>query len=1240
MALSKFDRWLLGAGGLIALLVLDVVLTIQNTRQLKQDADWVTHTHEVVDTLHEIHGHLREAEAVQRTFVITGGDTIAPAFATSIDAARKKVQKVKQLTTDNQTQQDRIPDLEKQIEDLARLWTRTMTVRKEQDFAAAREIVTAGETRRYMTDLQEHLREMDESERALLRDRTAKTENTYATAIVTGLVSGVAAIIGVVAFMMLMRRHLTARTAATAVISEQKERLRTTLASIGDAVLTTGVEGRVTFLNRVAEQLTGWTAHEAIGQPADTVFKIVNEQSEQAVESPIVKVLREGTIVGLANHTLLIARDGTRRPIDDSGSPIRAGDEIVGAVLVFRDVTEKRAAETALRSSEERLSLALDVAGLGLWDWDVGTAEMIWNTHQARIFGYPPGQSKRHYRDFAARILPEDLAQIEAGFRRAMRERSEYRWEHRVIWPDGTVRWVEAVGKFQFDATGQPARSVGVVIDVTDRKRIEERERRLLAEAAMANAKFRAFFEQGALFAGIMDLDGTLTDVNRLAWQWCGYTEEQVLGKPFWEDPWWSPSPALVAQVREASTRAAAGEMFHAEMPYFVADGSERVADVTILPIKDEAGRVLFLAPTGVDITDRKRGEQELRQAERLFKAAFNQQFQFMAILDPDGTVMDANDICFRSTGVERPQALGRLFWETPWWGTLPAMQRWWKDCVHDVVHNGTSVAGVVDYLQADGSIRHAEVVLTPLKDDAGRVMNLIIEGRDITERRHQEEALRTSEQRWRTMAEALPNLLWTDLPDGQSDWLSSQWRKYTGIAESELLGLRWLNTVHPDDRERTLTRWQAACADEADYDVEYRIRRHDGEYHWFKTRGVPLRNDQGRIIYWFGTCTDIEDVKRLEAALREVDRRKDEFLATLSHELRNPLAPIRNALQIINLSTDRHTREQARAVMERQLEQMVRLVDDLLDVSRITRGKLDLRKEQVQLSAVVNCAVETSRPAIEQMGHELTLTLPEQPILLDADLTRLAQVFSNLLTNSSKYTDRGGHISLTAVREENDVVVSVKDTGIGIAADQLPRLFQMFSQVEHALQRSQGGLGIGLTLVKRLVEMHGGRVEARSEGLGRGAEFVVRLPIVVQASSPQAPSEQNGPPAPKSSLRILIVDDNRDGANSLAMLLRIMGHDPRTAHDGQEGVDLAEEFRPDVTLLDIGLPKLNGYQVCRRIREQSWGKDMVLVAVTGWGQEEDRRRSQEAGFNQHLVKPVSPQDLMKLLSVLQRMKS
>ncbi|MCW5849695.1 MAG: response regulator [Anaerolineae bacterium] len=366
--------------------------------------------------------------------------------------------------------------------------------------------------------------------------------------------------------------------------------------------------------------------------------------------------------------------------------------------------------------------------------------------------------------------------------------------------------------------------------------------------------------------------------------------------------------------------------------------------------------------------------------------------------------------------------------------------------------------------------------------------------------------------------------------------------------------------------------------------------------------------------------------------ALREADRRKDEFLATLAHELRNPLAPIRNAVHILALKGSSDPAVQAaHALIDRQLSHMVRIIDDLLDVGRITRGKLDLRVERVELASVIAQAVETTRPLVEGAHHHLSVALPTEPILLEADPVRLAQVFANLLNNAVKYTPPGGQIWLTARCHEDGVIVSVRDTGAGIPPDQLDSIFEMFNQVDRSLERTQGGLGIGLTLVKRLVEMHHGTVEALSEGVGRGSEFLVRLPILSQAVSiePAAPPAEpgNGPP----HRRILIVDDHRDIAMSLAELLAMDGHATKLAHNGLDALEMAAQWRPDIVLLDIGLPKLNGYDVCRRIRKEPWGQAMVVVALTGWGQAEDRRQSQAAGFDHHLVKPVDYRDIQKL---------
>ena len=324
--------------------------------------------------------------------------------------------------------------------------------------------------------------------------------------------------------------------------------------------------------------------------------------------------------------------------------------------------------------------------------------------------------------------------------------------------------------------------------------------------------------------------------------------------------------------------------------------------------------------------------------------------------------------------------------------------------------------------------------------------------------------------------------------------------------------------------------------------------------------------------------------------------------------------------------------------VIDRQMVQMTRLIDDLMDVSRITRGKLHLRTQRIELSEVIRAAVETSRPMLERSGHELTVTVPPERLYLHADPTRIAQALSNLLNNAAKYTEWGGRVWLTAERQGSDVVLGVRDTGIGIVAEMLPRIFDMFAQADRSLDRAQGGLGIGLTLVKRLVEMHGGSVQAQSEGPGKGSEFTIRLPLVIDpAATPLPVAPEAAAAVPVLPLRILVVDDNRDAAATMAMVLRISGNDVRTVHDGREAVDEAREFRPDVAILDIGLPGGDGYAAARTIRREPWGAGVVLIAVTGWGQETDRERSKEAGFDHHLVKPVEPAALVTILSSLQQ---
>ena len=582
--------------------------------------------------------------------------------------------------------------------------------------------------------------------------------------------------------------------------------------------------------------------------------------------------------------------------------------------------------------------------------------------------------------------------------------------------------------------------------------------------------------------------------------------------------------------------------------------------------------------------------------------------------------------------------------------------------------------------VRKDGGLVDVSLTVSPIRDAMGRIQGASKIARDITQRKRAEEALRRQTERLRLLWEAAAVLLAADDPDLMLRGLLARIGTHVGVD-------LYFNYVVDDSGDALrLTSFEGISVEEARHirhlgfgqDICGTVALHrrpliatciqqsdDPKVQLVKAFGVrayacnPLlagdrllgtlsfasrvkdQFDADEVAFIETICkyvTVAYERLRLLNELKDADRRKDDFLAMLAHELRNPLAPIRTAVKVLHLKgSDLPEARGARGIIDRQVEHLTRLIDDLLDVSRITLNKLQLRRQPLELSDVITGAVESSRSFIEQRGHELTVTLPPEPVYINGDLVRLAQVFLNLLNNAAKYTEQGGRIWLTADRQQHHAVVRVKDTGVGIPSDKLPRLFEMFYQVDASLERTHGGLGIGLSLVRRLVEFHGGSVEARSEGPGKGSEFTVRLPALVEEPQAVMPQRDDSERRAMASRRILVVDDNRDSADMFATFLRLVGHDVRTAYDGVEGVEAAERFRPDAVLLDIGMPRLNGEEVCRQIRSTTWGRDVVLIAVTGWDQGENRQRIVKAGFDAHLVKPVDPDAVNALLTARPR---
>jgi PAS domain S-box-containing protein len=773
---------------------------------------------------------------------------------------------------------------------------------------------------------------------------------------------------------------ITERERLIAELETERARLKAIVEHIpAGVILAEAPSGQIVMVNPQVEQILG----RQVGLSPDIesyrewLTYEVNNRPVQAHDSVLAKTLQGED---MPSREILYNRgDGKKAWIRVRGAPIcDANGAIVGGVDLITDISEEKKAREALRINQERLALAQKTAQLGSFEWAIQTNEVIWAEETEAIYGLPPGGFSGGYEDWAKCLHPEDRPGAEEAVRRALVEGQPYNAEYRVIWPDGSIHWLQTRGKVFFDDAGRPLRLIGVDIDITDRKRAEE----------------------------------------------------------------------------------------------------------------------------------------ELRASEQRLEMAM------------------------------KAAELGS----------------WFVDQRSDTITFSAT----------------AKTVLGRAPDDHLTIRDLI-------------------------------------------------------------------EIIHPDDREQVLDTMRQALRDRDAYEIEHRVTWPDGSVHWVAVRGRGAYGADGQLLYIDGVTLDLTERKQLEEslrsqteALREADRRKDDFLATLSHELRNPLAPLRNAVQILALrGDDPQVVAQTNELLGRQVQQLVRLVDDLLEVSRIRRGKIKLQKAPVDLAEIVATAVETSRPLIDAHRHTLTVSLPDRPVRVEADAARIAQVLSNLLNNAAKYTEDGGRIELSAERVGNEAVLLVRDNGVGIPPEILPHVFDMFMQVESSTDRSQGGLGIGLTLVRRLVEMHGGRVEVRSEGPGKGSEFLARLPALTDpASKPlRKTADAFFASAAKGPRRMLIVDDNVDSAESMAVLLRLHGYEVRLAYDGQAALEEARAFRPQVIFLDLDLPKIDGYEVARRLRLEPVMQDMMMVAMTGYGQEEHRQRTHEAGFQAHLVKPVDFDEVEELLS-------
>jgi PAS domain S-box-containing protein len=726
----------------------------------------------------------------------------------------------------------------------------------------------------------------------------------------------------------------------------------------------------------------------------------------------------------------------------------------------------------------------------------------------------------------------------------------------------------------------------------------------------------------------LTDPQGVVTSWNVAAERIIGYPEAEAVGRHFSliftpEDVKAGLPERELRQAREWGR--AEDERWHRRK-----SGERFWALGIVTPLRDAAGKLTGYSKILRDMTERRRAEEELRLTEERFRLMVQAvQDYAVFLMDPAGNVTSWNEGAQRILGYTAEEIVGKpgalFFTEEDRRGGLAGRE------LRTAAETGRATDE--NWLVSKGGVRFwASGATTALRDESGRLRGFVKILRDLTERRQAEERVRESEERLRVALAAAQMGTWRWRIPQDEQLLDDSLRRLMGLPPGqEALSLEgFLSAVHAADRDRVRAEFER-CRDEGCVlNVEFRVTWPDGSVHWLKDQGQTLTGPDGPFMT--GAAMDITDRKHMEEELREADRRKDEFLAMLGHELRNPLAPLRSVMETLRRhQLDGPALERAYAMMDRQVVHLSRLVDDLLDVSRINRGLVELRKEPVNLAEVAHQAAEMAAPAIEGRGHELSLTLPRKPLRVGGDATRLTQVVFNLLNNAAKYTDPGGRIWLTVERDADQALVRVRDNGTGMKPDLVPRVFDLFTQGERTLDRSQGGLGLGLTLVKRLVEMHGGTVEAHSEGPGRGSEFTVRLPALPAEAEPP-PARPSVPPPAAQVGRALVVDDVPDIAESFSWMLEGLAREVKVAHSGPAALEQARDFRPDLVLCDLGMPGMDGYETCRRLRQLPGLGKAVIAAVSGYGGEDFQRKSLEAGFDRHLVKPIGRAVLEELV--------
>lgn len=981
-------------------------------------------------------------------------------------------------------------------------------------------------------------------------------------------------------------------------------------------------EGFIQLFDRPVEDLLGYTYEEIGVRPEHTGIHVRSYQEVIRTKQPV----RGEVIFG-------------DRALDFIFVPVLNADGEVEVVAgTTRDITEHKRIQRDLMEERENLQFALQAAGFGQFDFRLTDMRSTHSLLHDTIFGYAEPIEDWNYDRFLSHIIDEDREATHRALKAAIHDRQKLDIECRIRRADGDLRWVWINARIHEDPETGTERLIGLIGDITDKKEADNRLRTSQNRLRMA------------------------TDAAELGiWVWDCESDEVVFenarcSEILGFDPTLKSLPArqlmadfLLPEYHQDLNAAVRASMRSGRRMTFVGQvrqEARRKGWIELNASPQSNPKTQTMAFHGVirDVTDEMLAQEQaarLAKSNALIRTSFEQGPQFAAMLSLDGRISEVNRMALDSSGFQRREVISQLFHRCGWWARSSEV----SDRVQAVV--AMAIRGIPSrletrYFWADGTERFMDLAVAPVIDDEGRVLNVYCAGNDITDKHRAEAALRESEERFRLMADAAPVLIWISDTEKQCTWFNKTWLEFVGRSMEEEIGDGWVENVHPEDVEKCMNTFHGSFNLRRPFTMDYRMRHHNGEYRWILDVGVPRLSQSGEFVGYIGSCIDITERKQMEgqilmqaAQIADQSRRKDEFLAMLSHELRNPLAPIQSAVQLLQLSQNGHhspAEAQAREVIARQVGALGKLVNELLEISRVVSGRIQLDRRVVDFNQIIQHALETSSPHIRRKDHHVHLALPPEPTWVIADPTRLEEVFVNLLNNAAKYTHPEGEIEIESRVAGDRVVLVVRDNGIGIEPELLPRIFDIFTQADRSLDRSEGGLGIGLSLASRLLEMHGGTLEAVSPPPGRsvGSEFIVTLPLESALNGP----EPEAAPALKSEkkMRLLLVDDNEDLVHMLTILLQLHGHEVKSTHNGVDALLLVPQWNPEAVLLDIGLPGMNGLEVARNLR-LDYGDQFRIIALTGYGSEADVAAMMNGGFDGHLVKPFDYGQLEELLA-------